>query len=76
MSLLHVHVISQDYLVDSLKIIRMFRLGIDAAEVIDDLQVNASVRVDTERTKKTTRSMFVEFHNRFDTETTLIVAHN
>ena len=74
MSLLHMHVISQDFVSDSLKTVRMllretnknqnFVLQkkhwnsfttdyfLDAADVIDDLQANGAVRVDTERMKK------------------------
>ncbi|CAF0726728.1 unnamed protein product [Rotaria sp. Silwood1] len=57
MALLHMHVISQDFISDSLKTKKhwnSFTSGyfLDASQVIDDLQANGSVRIDTTRMGK------------------------
>ncbi|CAF0806691.1 unnamed protein product [Adineta steineri] len=57
LALLHMHVISQDFISNSLKTKKHWNsfttnYFIDASEVIDELQANGSVRIDTTRMKK------------------------
>ncbi|CAF2745895.1 unnamed protein product [Rotaria sp. Silwood2] len=57
MTLLHMHVISQDFISDSLKTKKHWNsftsdYFLDSSQVIDDLQANGSVRIDTTRMEK------------------------
>ncbi|CAF1218240.1 unnamed protein product [Rotaria magnacalcarata] len=57
MALLHMHVISQDFISDSLKTKKHWNsftsdYFLDASQVIDDLQANGFIRVDTVRMRK------------------------
>ncbi|UJR25656.1 hypothetical protein I4U23_007007 [Adineta vaga] len=57
LSLLHMHVISQDFISDSLKTKKHWNsftseYFLDASDVIDDLQANGSIRTDTTRMKR------------------------